>query len=99
MSVRTRRCRVPSRVTDSSSARWARTMSAKSKRLAALGAATPSAPLRQQVQGAGRLANALLGHARVSSGGGDARVAEQLADDVHVGALVEQVRRERVAQH
>src|SRR5579863_10223720 len=99
MSVRTRRCRVPSRVTDSSSARWARTMSAKSKRMAARGAATRSAPLRQQVQGAGGLANALLGHARVASRRGEARVAQELAHDVYVRALVEQVSRERMTQH
>ena len=65
-------------------------MSAKSKRMAARGAATPSAPLRQQVQGAGGLANALLSHACIASRAVKARVAQELAHDMHVGPLVEQ---------
>src|SRR5579859_1760448 len=54
--------------------------------------------LRQQVQGTRRLANELLGHLGVASGRLQAGVAEQRSDDANIGAVLEQVRREAMAQ-
>ena len=44
------------------------------------------------------LADPLAGQVRVELGRGDTRMSEQLLDDPQVGAALEQVRRERVAQ-
>lgn len=44
-------------------------------------------------------AQAVSGHVRIDFGCGDAGMPEQLLDDAQIGPVLEQVRREAMAQH
>src|SRR5258708_38990469 len=101
MSSSTRLCFVESGHDDSSAARWLRTMSAMSKRPAFSrpGIGLPLSSLRQEIERARRLAYELLRHARIAHGRLEACVSQEMRDDAHVGAMLEQVRREAVTQH
>src|SRR5258708_23195076 len=98
MSERTRFCSGLSLCTDSSSARWARTMSAMSKRPALSGPVTLPALLWKQVERTRCFAHELFGYPRVTSGRLNARMPEQRTDHAKVGPLFEQVRRETMTQ-
>jgi hypothetical protein len=55
-------------------------------------------PLRVRVRREVELAAAAVAHVRVQLGGGEIRVAEHLLDAAQVGAALQQMRREGVAQ-
>lgn len=75
------------------------TISASSKWDALRWAPTLLEPwLRQKVQRAWGLPYQLLGHASVASGGRDARMAQQGADDTYIGAFFEQMCRKAVTE-